>query len=134
MTFRLAGLFSRAPKDPQKKKNVEKIRHVRKLVREQKYDEALREGLEYLRHVPYNHDILFIVGGIYYIKRQYRSALKHLERAADIGSYDVDVLVLKAHTHLHLGEKTRSRECCDKVLEVDEKNKDAKEILEKLDS
>ncbi len=106
---------------------------MRRLVREQRYDEALKSGLEYLQKVPHNHDVLFIVGGIYYMKRQYRSALIHLEHAAEIGTYDVDVLLLKANVHLILGQKKRAGECCDKILEVDEGNKDAKEILAGLD-
>lgn len=129
----MTGLFGRAPKDPQKKKNVEKIKRVRRLVREQKYDEALKTGLEYLQKVPHNHDVLFIVGGIYYMKRQYRSALRHLDHAAEIGTYDVDVLLLKANAHMVLGDKKLAKECCDKILEVDEKNEGVREILGKLD-
>lgn len=128
----MTGLFSRTPKDPQSKKNVEKIRQVRKLVRAKKYDEALRSGLEYLEKVPYNHDVLFIVGGIYYMKKQYRSALRYLDRAAEIGSYDTEVLLLKADIHRHLGEKRRAIGCCEKILEVDEKNGAAREMLEGL--
>ena len=128
----MTGLFNRTPKDPQKKKNVEKIKQVRKLVKEKKYDAALKSGLEYLNKVPHNHDVLFIVGGIYYMKKQYKNALKHLDHAAEIGTYDVDVLLLKANAHHFLGENKRAKECCDKILEVDEKNKGVQELLEKL--
>ena len=126
----MTGLFGRAPNS----RNTDKIKQVRRLVKEKRYDEALRTGLEYLQSVPHNHDVLFIVGGIYYMKGQYRSALVHLNHASEIGSYDVDVLLLKANAHLVLGEKKTTRMCCERILEVDEKNKGAKEILEKLGS
>ena len=46
------GLFSRTPKDPQQKKNAEKLKEFKKLVKEKKYDEALKLGTEYLLKVP----------------------------------------------------------------------------------
>lgn len=84
----MVGFFSRATKIPQKKKNVQKLKEIRHLVKEKKYDEALESGIEYLRQVPYNHDILFIV---------------------------VAVLLLKAYSHQKLGENKRVIQCCEKI-------------------
>ena len=53
----MTGLFNRSPKDPQKKKNIEKIKEIKKLVKEKKYPQALRISLEYLRKIPNNHDV-----------------------------------------------------------------------------
>ena len=48
----MTGLFSRAPKDPQKKKNEQKIKEIKKLFKEKKYAEALKLGREYLQKTP----------------------------------------------------------------------------------
>ena len=79
----MTGLFSREPKDPQKKKNVQKLKEIKKLVKEKKYAEALKLGTEYLQKVPNNHDVLFTVGGIYYLKKNtkllFHILTKHLK-------------------------------------------------------
>ncbi len=128
----MVGLFSRTPKDPQKKKNVAKIRELKKLVKEKKYSEALKSGTEYLEKVPNNHDVLFTVGGIYYLKKKYRTAISFFDQALEIGSYDIDVLLLKAYSHQKLDEKKLAIECCDKIKEIDPKNKAVSELLSQL--
>ena len=130
----LVGLFSRGPKDPQKKKNTEKIKEIRKLVKEKKYDQALKTGTDYLRKVPENHDVLFIVGGIYYMKKKYKMAISYFEKALQIGSYDTEVLILKANAHYSIGEYKRAIQCCDKIKEIDPKNKSVVELIEKIKS
>lgn len=128
----MVGLFSREPKDPQKKKNSEKIKELRKLVKDKKYDLALKTGLEYLQKVPENHDVLFIVGGIYYMQKKYKTAITYFERALEIGSFDTEVLLLKANAHYLIGEHKRAVQCCDRIKEIDPKNKAVYELLEKL--
>ena len=128
----MVGLFSREPKDPQKKKNSEKIKELRKLVKDKKYDLALKTGLEYLQKVPENHDVLFIVGGIYYMQKKYKTAITYFERALEIGSFDTEVLLLKANAHYLIGEHKRAVQCCDRIKEIDPKNKAVSELLEKL--
>ena len=128
----LVGLFSRTPKDPNQKRNQEKFKEFKKLARQKKYDDALKSGTEYLRMVPNNHDALFTVGGIYYMKKKYKTAISHFDRALEIGSYDVDVLLLKAYSHQKLDENKRAIDCCKKILEVDEKNKNAHSLLAEM--
>lgn len=130
----LVGLFSRTPKDPNKKKNVEKFKEFQKLAKEKKYDEALKSGTEYLRMAPNNHDAQFTVGGIYYLKKKYKTAISHFDKALEIGSYDVDVLLLKAYCHQKLGENKRAIQCCEKIQEIDPKNKAVSELLSQLNS
>lgn len=127
------GLFSRG-KDPQKKKNTEKIKELRKLIKEKKYQQALKAGSEYLQKVPENHDVLFIVGGIHYMQKNYRSAVSFFEKALEIGSYDTEVLMLKANAHYFLGETKRAIQCCDRIKEIDPKNKSVSELMEKINS
>ena len=128
----MTGLFSRKPKDSQKKKNVQKLKEIKKLVKEKKYTEALKSGIDYLRKVPHNHDVLFTVGGIYYLQNKHKTAISYFEKALEIGTYDVDVLLLKAYSHQKLGEHKRAIQCCEKIQEIDPKNKSVSNLLEEL--
>ena len=130
----LVGLFSRTPKDPLLKQNHEKFKEFKKLVKNKKYDQALRLGTDYLQKVPNHHDVLFMMGGIHYMKERYKTAISYFDRALEIGSYDVDVLLLKAYSHQKLNESKRAIHCCKKILEVDEKNKSVNELLKQLES
>ncbi|MCH6585501.1 MAG: tetratricopeptide repeat protein [Thaumarchaeota archaeon] len=130
----LVGLFSRTPKDPQKKENIQKFKELKKLVKEKKYTDALKSGTEYLEKTPNHHDVLFIVGGIYYMKNKHRTAISYFDKSLEIGSYDIDVLLLKAYSHQKLGENKRAIQCCDKIREIDPKNKAVSELLEQLNS
>ena len=128
----MVGLFGRTPKDPQQKRNAEKIKEFKKLIKAQQYDRALKLGVSYLSDVPNNHDILFSVGGIYYLKKRYRTAISYFDRALKIGSYDVEVLLLKAYSHQKLNEKAAAIKCCKKIQEVDPKNKNASRMLSEM--
>ena len=128
----MTGLFSRAPKDPQKKKNAQKLKEIKKLVKDKKYAQALKLGTEYLQKEPHNHDVLFTVGGIYYLKNKYKTAISYFEKALEIGTYDVDVLLLKAYSHQKLGENKRVIQCCEKIKEIDPKNKSVSNLIEEL--
>jgi len=128
----MTGLFSREPKDPQKKKNTQKLKEIKKLVKEKKYAEALKSGRDYLHKMPDNHDVLFTVGGIYYLQNKYKTAISYFEKALEIGTYDVDVLLLKAYSHQKLGENKRAIQCCEKIQEIDPKNKSVSNLLEEL--
>lgn len=130
----MTGFLNRTPKDPEKKKNTEKIKELRKLVKEKKYEQALKVGSEYLQKVPENHDVLFIVGGIHYMQKKYNTAISYFEKALEIGSYDIDVLILKANAHYFIGENKRAIQCCERIKEIDPKNKAVSELLEKINS
>ena len=130
----LVGLFSRTPKDLQTKDNIQKFQELKKLVKEKKYTAALKSGTEYLEKTPNHHDVLFIVGGIYYMKNNHETAISYFDRSLEIGSHDIDVLLLKAYSHQKLGENKRVIQCCDKIREIDPKNKAVSELLEQLNS
>lgn len=127
----MAGLFGGSHSDA-KKENVRKIRELRRLVRAKRYPEALKIGTAYLRAVPENNDVQFIVGSIHYMQGRYRSAISCFERALQIGSYDVEVLVLKANAHHILGEDKHAVQCCRKIAEIDPRNKAASELLGRI--
>ena len=119
----LVGLFSKTPEDIAFKKNIEQFKKFKKLVKGKKYPEALKLGLDYLEKVPYNHDALFTIGGIYYLKNKYRTAISFFDRALETGDSDVEVLLLKAYSHQKLQEDKIAIDCCEKIQDLDPKNK-----------
>jgi len=92
----------------------------------------LKLGTDYLEKVPNHHDVLFTIGGIYYLKNKFRIAISYFDKSLDIGSYDIDVLLLKAYSHQKLEENQRAIECCKKIQEIDPKNKSVSDLLSKL--
>ena len=76
--------------------------------------------------------MLFTVGGIYYLQNKYKTAITFFDKALEIGSYDVEVLLLKAYSHQKLGENKRAIQSCEKIKEIDPKNKAVKTLLQQL--
>ena len=130
----MVGLFSRTPKDPQAKENIQKFKEIKKLIKEKKYANALKSGTEYLTKNPHHHDVLFMVGGIYYMENKYKIAISYFDKSLEIGSYDVDVLLLKAYSHQKLDENKQAIQCCSKIQEINPKNKKVSELLKQLNS
>ena len=130
----LVGLFSKTPEDIAFKKNIEQFKKFKKLVKGKKYPEALKLGLDYLEKVPYNHDALFTIGGIYYLKNKYRTAISFFDRALETGDSDVEVLLMKAYSHQKLQEDKIAIDCCEKIQDLDPKNKSVPNLLSELNS
>jgi len=130
----LVGLFSKTPEDIAFKKNIEQFKKFKKLVKGKKYPEALKLGLDYLEKVPYNHDALFTIGGMYYLKNKYRTAISFFDRALETGDSDVEVLFMKAYSHQKLQENSIALDCCKKIQDLDPKNKSLSNLLSELNS
>ncbi len=130
----MVGLFSKNPKDSERKQTSQKKKELRKLVKQKQYDAALKIGTEILQKIPEENDVLFIVGGIYYMKNKYKSAISYFEKALEIATFDTDVLILKANSHYHLGEHKQAIQCCQKIREIDSKNKAVSKLLSKIES
>jgi tetratricopeptide (TPR) repeat protein len=130
----LVGLFSKTPEDIAFKKNIEQFKKFKKLVKNKKYPEALKLGLDYLEKVPYNHDVLFTIGGMYYLKNKYRTAISFFDRALETGDSDVEVLLMKAYSHQKLQEDKIAIDCCEKIQDLDPKNKSVPNLLSELNS
>lgn len=127
----MVGLFS---KNSEIKKISQKKKELRKLVKQKQYDAALKIGSEILQKIPEENDVLFIVGGIYYLKNNYSSAISYFEKSLEIATFDIEVLILKANSHYHLGEHKQAIQCCNKIKEIDPKNKAVSELLLKIES
>ena len=127
----MVGLFS---KNSEIKQISQKKKELRKLVKQKQYDAALKIGSEILQKIPEENDVLFIVGGIYYMKNNYRSAISYFEKSLEIATFDTEVLLLKANSHYYLGEHKQAIQCCQKIKEIDPKNKAVSELLSKIES
>ena len=130
----MVGLVSKTPEDIAFKKNIDQFKKFKKLVKKKQYPEALKLGLDYLEKVPYNHDALFTIGGIYYLKKKYRTAISFFDRALETGDSDVDVLLLKAYSHQKLQENSIAIDCCEKIQDLDPKNKSVFNLISELNS
>jgi len=126
-------LFGKKPKNNEVKISQKK-KELRKLVKKKQYDAALKMGAEILLKVPEENDVLFIVGGIYYMKNKYNTAISYFQKSLEIGTYDTDVLILKANAHYFLGEHKQAISCCNKIKEIDPKNKAVSELLSKINA
>ncbi|RDJ32576.1 MAG: hypothetical protein DWQ18_07025 [Crenarchaeota archaeon] len=127
----MTGLFGKKPSE--KEFSVRnQMKELRKLVKDKQYDKAIKIGDEILRKTPHNHDVHFIVGGIYYMRGKLKTALVHFDEALKIGEYDPDVLLLKANAHFKLGQIKDSIASCEKLKEIDPKNKSLKELESKI--
>ena len=127
----MVGLFS---KNPEIKQISQKKKELRKLVKQKQYDAALKTGSEILQKIPEENDVLFIVGGIHYMKNQYKTAISYFDKSLKIATFDTEVLLLKANSHYHLGEHKQAIQCCQKIKEIDPKNKAISELLSKIES
>lgn len=130
----MVGLFSKNPENSEIKQTRQKKKELRKLVKQKQYDAALKIGSEILQKIPEENDVLFIVGGIYYMKNRYKDAISYFDKALEIATFDIEVLTLKANSHYYLGEKKQAIQCCNKIKEIDPKNKAVAELLSKIES
>lgn len=118
--IKLAGLFS-YPK-----------RKLRKLVKEGEYKKAVEFGKSLEQKNPNDPDLLFIMGGIFYILKDSKSALNYFDKVLEINGYDEEVLLLKANVHIFLKEFEIAIDCCNKVLDVNSENMEAKNIIKSI--
>ena len=118
-------------------------RHLRTLIkqarkekdpaeRKKKYDEALEYGHGIEKKLEHDPDIAFIIGTIYYIKGDSEKTLEYMNKTLEIGIFDLDALAIKASVYLNLKNKDKVIECCNKIKELDPKNKSLIEIEDEL--
>jgi tetratricopeptide (TPR) repeat protein len=119
-------------------------RHLRTLIKQarkeknpiergKKYDEALEYGHEIEKKLEHDPDIAFIIGTIYYIQGDSQKTLEYMNNVLEIGIFDLDALAIKASVYLNLKNKEKVIECCNKIKELDPKNKALIEIEEELE-
>ena len=98
------------------------------------YREALEYGKSIEDKLSDDPDYYFIMGSTYYIMESWKNALLYFDRVLEMRHNDLDTLQLKANTHLKLEDKEAVIETCEKILETDPENDDAKRILDEINS
>ena len=109
-------------------------RHLKKLVKDGEYVEALEFGKSLEPKYSEDHDFMFIMGSIYYILEDHTKAIPYFEISLKLNNNDVEALTLKTNAHLSLQEKDKAIECCKKILEIQPENYEAQGLLEKLEN
>jgi tetratricopeptide (TPR) repeat protein len=109
-------------------------RKLQKLVKEGEYKQAVEFGKSLERQNPNDPDLLFIMGSIFYILKDAKTALHYFDRVLEINEYDTETLFLKANVHVSLQEYDTAADCCRKVLEVDPENMESRDLLKQLEN
>ena len=126
------GIFN---KDPQKRMNVKTLKEFQKLVKEKKYEAAIKAGERYIKNINgTNPDVLYAIAGIYHIRGKHKQALPYLDKALEIASYDTEILHVKATVHLHLKDLKNALVCYKKILDIDPEDKTVVGIIEQIES
>jgi len=65
-------------------------------------------------------------------EKKYDKVLKVGSEILEISEFDPEALLLKANSHYELGQYKKSLICCEKIKEIDPKNKGVFELLAKI--
>jgi len=107
-------------------------RHLKKLLKEGEYDEAITFGMNLESEFSDDHDFMFIMGSAFSIVDDFKRALPYFEKAFELDNDDVENLSLKTNAHLALEQKDEAIDCCKRIVKLDPKNEEAQSLLEKL--
>ncbi len=109
-------------------------RRLKKLIRDGEYVEAIEFANTLESKFSDDPDFMFIVGGVYVILEESKKALPYFEKAVQLDNNDVELLKLKTDVHLDLQQKDEAIVCCKRIVELEPKNYEAKELLEELEN
>ena len=109
-------------------------RKIKKLLRDGEYDVAIRYGLDLESEYSDDHDFMFILGSAFFLVDDAKRALPYFEKAFELDNDDIETLTLKTNVHLALEQKDEAIDCCQRVVKLDPKNSEAKDLLEELES
>lgn len=109
-------------------------RHIKKLLRDGEYDEAIAFGKNLESKYSDDHDFMFIMGSAFFIVDDAQKALPYFEKAFQLDSGDIETLILKTNVHLALEQKNKALACCKYIAKLDPKNTEAIKLVEKLES
>ncbi len=109
-------------------------RRLKKLIREGEYVEAIEFGNSLESKHSADPDFMSIMGGLYIILEDSQKALPYFEKAVQLDNNDAEILKLKTDVHLVLQQKDEAIDCCKRIIELEPKNYQAKELLEELEN
>ena len=127
----MIGLF-RKNSNGKSKKLRDKKKELKKLAKAKKYDQVFKIGTEILETNPDDLDVLFILGGIYYMRGKYEKSIQYFEKVLSVSSYDLEALLLKGNALFNLKKFEEAKSCCNKIKEIDQKNQGVSDLLEKI--
>lgn len=107
-------------------------RKMKKFIKDGEYVEALAFGREIESKYADDHDFMFIMGSTYFIVEDLKNAVLYFEKALSLNKDDLETLRLKTNAHLALGQKQDAIICIDRILDMEPKNDEALDLLEKL--
>ena len=109
-------------------------RHIKKLLKDGEYDEAIKFGMDLESKYSDDHDFMFILGSAFFIVDDAKRALPYFEKAFQLDNDDVETLTLKTNVHLALEQKNEAIDCCRRIIKLEPKNSEAQNLLEELES
>ncbi|HJJ20711.1 MAG: tetratricopeptide repeat protein [Candidatus Nitrosopumilus limneticus] len=109
-------------------------RHLKKLVRDGEYTEAITFGKNLESDYSDDSDFMFIMGSIYFIVDEPTKALAYFEKSFQLNSDDIEMLTLKTNVHLKLQQKDEAMDCCKRIIKLEPKNSEAKSLLDQLEN
>ncbi len=109
-------------------------RRLKKLIRDGEYITAIQLGDTLESKFSSDPDFMFIMGGLYVILEESEKALPYLKKSVELDNNDVEVLKITTDVHLDLQQKDPAIVCCKRIVELEPKNYQAKELLEELEN
>ena len=109
-------------------------RHMKKLIKEGEYVEAIEYGKSLESKYSDDHDFMFIMGSVFFIVEDAKKALPYFEKALQLDDTDIETLTLKTNVHLALEQKDEAINCCKQIISLQPKNTEAQDLLDKLES
>ena len=109
-------------------------RELRKLLKKGEYDKAIALGKSLEPEYSEDHDFMFIMGSIFFIVDDAKKALPYFEKAFQLDKKNIENLTLKTNVHLALQQKAEAIDCCERIIDLDPKNSEAQDLLDKLAS
>lgn len=109
-------------------------RHLKKLLKDGEYDEAIAFGRNLESDYSDDHDFMFIMGSAFLIVDDFKKALPYFQKAFELDNNDVETLTLKTNAHLALEQKDEAIDCCRRIVKLDPKNTEAQSLLEELEN
>ncbi|HJJ22504.1 MAG TPA: tetratricopeptide repeat protein [Nitrosopumilus sp.] len=109
-------------------------RHLKKLIKEGEYVEAIELGKSLESKFSNDHDFMFIMGSAYFIVEDAKKALPYFEKAFQLDNNDIETITLKTNVHLALQQKDEAIICCKQILKLESKNSEAQRLLEELEN
>ena len=109
-------------------------RHLRKLISNGDYVEAIEYAKSVESKFENDYDFWFIFGSIFFILEDAKKAIPYFEKALALKDDDVDTLIIKTNAHLFLEQKDEAIECCKRIIQIEPDNYEAHGLLEKLEN